>query len=192
MRKILKRIGLVLLVLIIVFVIDGLFVFLINRPLLSIEKDRHSYRGLLYDVYNCPELKSPKIVVKGTKFACADFSDNEDKASIFLRTEVKNVFIKIFNVTNTGATIIIKDENKNPYNYGSWYKLEKLDNDEWKEMDTIKDNYLFTDVAYLVDENKEIKFVMAWEDIYGKLTSGTYRLVKDVNNRHISVEFVIN
>lgn len=191
MKKVIKRIVLVFLALVIVFVIDSLFVFLINRPLLAIERDSNSYRGILYDVYNCPELKNPKVVSKGTKFACADFSDNEDKASIFLRTEVKNVFIKISNVTNTGATIIIKDENKNPYNYGSWYKLEKLDTGEWIKLDTIRDDYLFNDVAYLVDENKEIKFVMDWEDIYGKLQPGTYRLVKDVNNRHISVEFVV-
>ena len=39
----------------------------------------------------------------------------------------KNVSMSIFDISSTGATIIIKDTNVTPSLYGEWYKIEKRD-----------------------------------------------------------------
>lgn len=54
---------------ILLFVIDLVCIFAINRPLFAIKKD-DVYRGLLYDTYICDEYSVPQIKLKGTKFKC--------------------------------------------------------------------------------------------------------------------------
>ncbi len=57
---------------IIFFVVDLICIFTLNRPLFAIKKDNGTtYKGLLYDTYNCPEYSTPQIKAKGTKFTCA-------------------------------------------------------------------------------------------------------------------------
>lgn len=185
MKNMLKKVLVILGVISIFFIIDILCIFTLNRPLFAIKKDKFSYKGIFYDTYNCSEFSVPQIKVKGTKFSCLDL----DRTSIFLPTEVKNVSIKISNISSTGATIIIKDENDQPYTYGEWYKIEKNIDGKWNDVKTIIDNYGFNDIAYLVDNNHEKKFVIDWEWSYGKLSPGNYRLIKKVNNKQISVEF---
>ena len=38
---------------------------------------------------------------------------------------IKKVSAEIFDISESGATIVIKDNNKKPYIYGEWYKIEK-------------------------------------------------------------------
>lgn len=66
MKITLGVIGIVVLLL----VIDLVCIFIINRPLLAIEKD-NVYRGLLYDTYICDEYSVPQIKSKGTIFMCS-------------------------------------------------------------------------------------------------------------------------
>jgi len=42
------------------------------------------------------------------------------------------------------------------------------------------------------DVNNQIIMFIDWEENYGKLSRGTYRLLKDTNGKYISVEFTIN
>ena len=59
-------------IIILYFVIDLLFVFNLNRPLFAIKaKTPHTYTGLFYNVYNCPEYSVAQIKSKGSKFTCA-------------------------------------------------------------------------------------------------------------------------
>lgn len=116
------------------------------------------------------------------------------KETTYQSTEIPNVSIRIFNVSPTGATIIIKDTNNKPFVYGEWYKIEKENNDKWYEVKTIIDAYGFEDIGYLIEENsknKEITLSIDWEWLYGELPSGQYRLLKQVDNQYISVEFDI-
>lgn len=188
MKNNLKKVLLVLGIIFIFFIIDILCIFTLDRPLFAVKKDQYSYKGIFYDTYNCREFSVPQIKRKGTKFSCLDL----DRTPIFLPTEVKNVSINISNISATGATIIIKDENNQPYTYGEWYKIERNIEGKWQDVNTIIANYVFDDIAYLVDKNHEKKFVIDWEWLYGKLPSGNYRLIKKVDNKQISVEFVIN
>ena len=124
--------------------------------------------------------------------ACSNkSSDQVDKDSAYLPTEIENVSIRIFDVSSSGATIILKDTNEEPFLYGEWYSVEKYDDGQWTEVEPIIENYGFTMIGYIPDENDEVKFEINWEWLYGKLPEGSYRLIKSVDNKYISVSFDI-
>lgn len=104
--------------------------------------------------------------------------------------EIKTISTEIYDTSITGTKLIIKDENKANI-YGEWYKIEKEENKKWLELPTIIENYGFTDIAYYPNENNEVKFVIDWEWLYGKLSKGNYRLVKKVNQEYIYIPFSI-
>ena len=122
--------------------------------------------------------------------ACsAQPSDQTDKASAYLPTDIENVSIRISDVSSAGATVTIKDANEEPFLYGEWYSVEKEDGGEWTKVEPIIDNYSFTMIGYLTDENGEVEFEINWEWLYGKLPEGSYRLLKSVDDKYISVSF---
>lgn len=173
-------------------VIDLVCIFTMNKPLFAIKQDNNLvYKGLLYDTYICNEYSVPQIKIKGTKYACKDIGITEYKESSYIPTEVENVSMSISDISLTGATITIKDTNKNPYTYGEWYKIEKLVNDKWYELKTNIENYGFNDIGYLPDESNKVKFVIDWENLYGELSLGSYRILKFANDKIISIEFGI-
>ena len=104
---------------------------------------------------------------------------------------IDNILTNISDISLTGATITITDNNKIPYIYGEWYKIEKEENGKWEELEPVAKNYGFNDIAYEVNENHEIKFVINWENLYGNLSQGSYRIVKEVNKEYIYIPFDI-
>jgi hypothetical protein len=61
----------------------------------------------------------------------------------------------------------------------------------WQDVPHVIDNYAFTAIGYIPNENGEVKFTINWEWLYGKLPSGTYRLWKQVGSQEISVDFSV-
>ena len=106
-------------------------------------------------------------------------------------SNIKNVSINISNVSPSGATILIKDTNKNPYKYEEWYEIETKISNKWVKVNPVIKEYGFNLVEYNVNENNEVEFKIDWEWLYGKLEPGNYRLLKSVNNKYIGVEFSI-
>jgi len=113
----------------------------------------------------------------------------ENNKSTFITTEVENVSINISDISLTSATLIIKDTNNSPYTYGEWYKIEKQIDGNWYELKTKKKDYVFNEIGYLPDKNNEVKFVIDWKELYGELALGSYRILKQVDNQYISIEF---
>ena len=104
------------------------------------------------------------------------------------------MIIKDGTLTKTSATVIIEDKNEEKYNYSSWFRIDKKENEGWKEVNVIDEKYAFTDIAYLPDENGKVEMNTNWKNLYGKLEKGEYRLVKEVydnGNNYIYVEFTI-
>lgn len=194
MKRWLKIILGVVGIIILTIIIDLVSIFTINRPLFAQGEDYGTYaiyKGVFFNTYNCPEYSIPQIKSKGTKFTCADVNIVKDKESTYIVTDIENVSISISDISLTGATIIIKDTNKKLYTYGEWYKIEKQVNGKWYEVKPIIENYGFNSIGYLPDKNNEVKFVMDWEWLYGKLSLGSYRILKEVGKQHIGVEFGI-
>ncbi len=72
MKKWIKVFIGIMCVVILIFVIDLICIFTINRPLFAFKaKTRFKYNGIIYDVYNCPEYSTPQIKGKNAKFSCA-------------------------------------------------------------------------------------------------------------------------
>ena len=122
---------------------------------------------------------------------CGKSTKTELKDSNYKPTEIKNVSVDISDISLTGATITIKDTNEKPYIYGEWYRIEKEENGKWKELEVKDDKIGFNDMGYEVNKDGIVKFTMDWKDLYGELSLGSYRVIKQVNNQYISVEFAI-
>jgi len=52
-------------------IIDILCIFNISRPIFAIKVNNTTYKGIFYNVYNCPEYSMAQIKSKGEKFFCA-------------------------------------------------------------------------------------------------------------------------
>ena len=128
----------------------------------------------------------PLMLVLALFFACSS------EEATFQKTAVENVRIAISNVSASGATVTIWDTNETPYLYGSWYEIEKKDNGQWHKVQTVIDHYAFDAMGHIPDETGKVEFAINWEWLYGKLPSGEYRLLKNVNSAQISVEFTVN
>ena len=102
----------------------------------------------------------------------------------------ENVKIEIVksSLTPTGATILITDNNEFPYIWKESYYLEKKENDSWKKLDLLQ-NPNFSDSIYKVNKNNQIEQVLDWNDIYGTLSKGTYRVIKYVYTSDSDIYF---
>ena len=113
------------------------------------------------------------------------------KESTYQPTALENVSISISNISATGATLIIKDTNEPSYTYGEWYVIEKEKDDTWYEVKEKVEDLCFDSIGYIPNEEKEIEFQINWESVYGKLSSGHYRILKTADSHIISAEFDI-
>ena len=123
----------------------------------------------------------------------------------FSPTEITGISmaIKEGTLTEKGVTVIIKDTNgKGTYVYGTEFRIDKKENNNWIKPKEIGNNCGFTEVAYYVDDDGFLEFEQNWECMYGKLEKGTYRLVKNTflesdtsitedEIKYFSVEFTI-
>ena len=94
-------------------------------------------------------------------------------------------------LTKSGATIIITDDNEIKYTYEEYYKLEKRIDHMWYEL-KLREDVVFNEMGYLVDDNNELEMDIDWSKTYGNLTSGKYRIIKriyDGEYKYFSVEF---
>ena len=85
-------------------------------------------------------------------------------------------------VTSTGLTLIMdwpgvsKDMN---LFFGRYYRLEILVDDMWEQVPYVKDPPRFTAEAIGLYPRSIVRFSIDWEDIYGQLPPGHYRVVKE-------------
>lgn len=99
--------------------------------------------------------------------------------------------IKENTLTSKSATIIIKDTSKEKNTFGEAYRIDKKVNNTWKELEPIVENHAFNLIGYEVNKDHELQLKVKWENLYGELSAGQYRIVKKVNNQYFSTEFII-
>lgn len=91
-------------------------------------------------------------------------------------------------ITNKTAEILITDNNEEQYGWGVEFRVQQKVNGEWKELDYISDDLSWIEIAYLLDENNQLKMKVNFEKYYGTLKNGTYRIVKPVyDSRYIDL-----
>ena len=181
-------IGFILSIVILLIVADLTWLICFDKPLIA-TKEENVYKGLLYDVYTCG---GSTVKMKWEKFNCKieDDQSSNGKESPYEVTTLKNVKLSINNVTSTGATISISDNNKETYTYGAWYKIEKFVDGKWYTLETIQP-LTWNMVGYKPVKGVSLILSVDWTKFYGSLPNGKYRLLKEVDKKYIAVEFVI-
>ena len=158
----------------------------------NIEKTKHLWYNMVHPIIERRSLMK-KILAFILLFSCLCLlvgCKTETKSEIF-PTDVENVTLRIENVSPIGATLIIKDTNETSDLYGEWYKIEKNIDGTWYDVATVIDNYGFSYIGYLTNDNNEVSFEINWEWLYGSLPTGTYRILKQAYSQYISIEFEI-
>lgn len=105
--------------------------------------------------------------------------------------------IKEGTLTNKSATLVLTNNSDKNFQYGTPYEIEIKKDGEWHKINVELD---FDMPAFPLSarENKEIE--INWENGYGKLEKGTYRIIKGIDYEYeegkyksfnIAVEFTI-
>ena len=105
--------------------------------------------------------------------------------------------IKEGTLTNKSATLILTNNSDKNFQYGNPYEIEIKKDGEWHKIN-VELNFTMPAFQLSARENKEIE--INWENGYGKLEKGTYRIIKEIDYEYeegkyksfnIAVEFTI-
>ena len=104
--------------------------------------------------------------------------DIGDKSDIKVSQNDVIMTIKEGTLTNKSATLVLTNYSDKNFQYGSPYEIEIKKDGEWHKINVKLD---FTVPAFQLSarENKEIE--INWENGYGKLEKGTYRIIKGID-----------
>mgnify|MGYP005788807647 FL=1 len=201
MNKRLKIILIVILGVIGLIVIDTLQALLLKgNPILSFkveleDDDSYAYKGIFMDTYYCvkeEDIVSVNRYLKFSKFTCPIDNDEMEELEKYLNTvNDGSMSIKEGTLTNSGLTLIITNLSNDEIILGEEYSIDKKENGKWKPLTPIIDNYGFNAIGYILKPNNNFESNIDWKGLYGELESGEYRLIKNVNDKYVSVEFKI-
>lgn len=124
--------------------------------------------------------------------------DIGNKSDVQISQNDVSLSIKDGTLKNTGATLVLTNNSDKDFHYGNPYKIEIKKDGEWHKINVQLD---FTLPAFglKAKETKEIE--LDWEHGYGKLASGTYRIIKSIDYEkeegnfetfNVAVEFTID
>lgn len=123
--------------------------------------------------------------------------DVGEKSDIKISQTDVALTIKDGTLTNTGATLILKNNSSKYYHYGNPYVIEIKKDGEWHHIDV---ELSFTLLAFGLKPGESKEIELNWEHGYGKLSSGTYRIIKGIDYEYeegkyedfnVAVEFTI-
>ena len=167
-----------------------------NSPVISFKSnlsDSDSYvdKGIILDTYYCT--KDRDIVTVSWHFKTSKFTCSVDNVNDLDEVDGVSMVIKEGTLKRDRATIVITDTSGKNYTYGEEYRIDKYSDGKWEEADIVVDgNYGWNSIGYYIDDNKELELDINWKWLYGSLDKGRYRIVKSVNNKYFSVEFMID
>ena len=123
--------------------------------------------------------------------------DIGDKSDIKISQNDVIMTIKEGTLTNKSATLVLTNHSDKNFQYGNPYEIEIKKDGEWHKINA-ELNFDMPAFPLSSKESKEIE--LDWENEYGKLTEGTYRIIKEIDyeyeeekyeNFNIAVEFNI-
>ena len=105
--------------------------------------------------------------------------------------------IKEGTLTNKSATLVLTNHSDKNFQYGNPYEIEIKKDGEWHKINA-ELNFDMPAFPLSSKESKEIE--LDWENGYGKLAKGTYRIIKGINYEYeegkyetfnVAIEFTI-
>ena len=104
--------------------------------------------------------------------------DIGEKSSIEIVEKNISLSVKDGTLKNTGATFILKNSSDIDVEYGEPYEIEIKKDGEWHKIN-VELNFILP--AYILKSNTTKEIELKWENGYGKLASGEYRIIKGIN-----------
>lgn len=123
--------------------------------------------------------------------------DIGNKSDIEISQIDVSLSIKEGTLKNTGAALVITNNSDKDLEYGNPYEIEIKQNGNWYKINV---ELYFTMPAYSLKSKESKEIELNWENSYGKLSSGTYRIIKSVDYEkeegnyetfYIATEFII-
>lgn len=113
--------------------------------------------------------------------ACATGCSEEREENMNAMQEKEAVVnVQEDSIRNTGLVLIIKNETDDcAFQFDNAYSLEKFIDGHWDAVEQIRD-IAVTAITYMVLPGEEIEHTVKWENRYGSLPTGEYRLVKRI------------
>ena len=105
--------------------------------------------------------------------------------------------IKEGTLTNKCATLVLTNHSDKNFQYGNPYEIEIKKDGEWHKINAELD---FDMPAFQLSAKESKEIELDWENGYGKLAKGTYRIIKEIDYEYkegkyetsnIAVEFTI-
>ena len=105
--------------------------------------------------------------------------------------------VKDVTLTNKSVTLILTNNSDRKIQYGSPYEIEIKKNGEWYKINA---KLNFTLPLFILESKEKNEFKLSFEEGYGKLPSGTYRVIKKIDKEkedglfdsfYVSTEFTI-
>lgn len=179
-----KKMQLLVILIVILIIIAGILLFLNFKKRTTIfSSEKNSRLTAIEQInQNVTNSYSPNTV------EIYNNESNSKNSNLIFDRSPENVQIKVIDdtISGNGITIVITDNNKTPYNWGENYKIEQKNNDIWEEIKPNK-NVIVNSVNYNVDENNQITYRINWNEYYGTLEKGIYRIVKSVSDNDTNI-----
>lgn len=86
-------------------------------------------------------------------------------------------------VTPTSCTVVFAQSGGNPtgeLDTGSYFELEQYKNGEWTAVKPLRDDIEWPAIGIPIDKNSSREVNEKWQELYGELPAGKYRIGKDV------------
>ena len=122
-----------------------------------------------------------------------DNQNGSDNKTLDIRKFPEKVSLKVLEetITRDGATLVITDENEEPYGYGEDFILEVKKGDSWTKVEFLPDT-IWKSLAYVPNDEGILTMKLDFKDCFGSLEDGIYRVVKTILGVNIySNEFEI-
>lgn len=104
--------------------------------------------------------------------------DIGSKSNIIISQNDVTMTIKKGTLTNKSATLVLTNNSDKNLEYGYPYEIEIKKDGEWHKIN-IELDFNLPSFQLLAKESKEIE--LKWENGYGKLAKGTYRIIKKID-----------
>ena len=130
------------------------------------------------EIYEIDIKNNSYNINKKESFNLVDNKKETNKESSGWKVENVKINVKRDSITKTSANIIIEDKNENPVSWEMSFEIQKAgDNDQWVDM-IAKERITLIQIAMQPNEKGITEMQLDWSELYGELSSGTYRIVK--------------
>ena len=143
------------------------------------------YNGLSEEEQLAVSSIPPELVEKN------DSTETQDAPAEEPSSDPLGLSLHTQNVTPTGLTLMISQSGGNPtgsLQTGAYYEVEKKENHIWTPVTSLQD-MAWDDIAYHIPENKTTTFSLDWQDRYGSLPVGSYRIKIEIMDFRDTADF---